>query len=165
MGLIMKIQAHSIKKLSKTSVGALPEVLIVLVSKKSMKGKKWLGSLPHFYQHRVEKALDRLHDPLKAGGTLKVPGMEKLESDVFIAVLPEDKSAFGFLGFARGVLGSAISHHTKALAIGILEAKDEQSLADCFGAALAIKTFQMPLYGKRTKVQFMEQAFQMFLHF
>jgi len=147
----MKIQAHSIKKLAKTSLSALPEALIVLVSEKTMKGKKWVGSIPHFYQHRVENALARLHEPLKAGGTLKVSGMEKLESDVFISVLPEDKSSFSLLGFARGVLGSAISHHTKSLAVGILEGKDEQALADCFGAALAIKTFQMPLYGKRLK--------------
>jgi leucyl aminopeptidase len=93
--------------------------------------------------------LARRPEALKAGESQSVTGLEKGDADIWIGVLPEDMSTFSLLGFVAGLLKSALLPADEKLSLVVLEPREEERLADCFGAALATRIFQMPVYGKR----------------
>jgi len=149
MGLIMKHQAYALNRLAKRAFPDLPEIIGIFVSEKGLKSNVWARCLPQILKVRVLNSLEKLPEPLKAGGMLKVPAYEKEVSDVSVFVLPEDLSVFSLLGFARSSLATLLSSHHKGLGLVLVEGRED--LAECLGAALAVRTFSMPLYGKKAK--------------
>lgn len=129
----------------------LGESLVVLIPEKSLKTKNYLRLLPATAQDKLYRALDRLHEPVKAGAVLKAMGDAKTDPDYILAVIPSDVSAFSLLGFARSVLKEVIRPHTKSISLVFLEGKLEMLLADVFAAAVATRVFDMPEYGKRSE--------------
>jgi len=149
----MKIQSVLIKKLSRMSYGDLPESLVVLVSEKDVKAKGWVRTLPLLLQDRVIKSIARLKEPFKEGTCLKISGVEKKDPDVLISVLPKDRSSFRLLGFSKGVVNQAVQPQTKSIGLVFVEDKDDQTLVECLSAALSVRIFLMPAYGKMAKEQ------------
>lgn len=151
----MQFKHHFIQKnLSKSSDFLATPTLIVL-SDAQWKKQKWVSRLPKGIQERVKVASKRLKTPLEAGGRLCISGQSDREEDLWIALLPQPKEksneAFFLLEFARDCLKQALQPTTISFRLVLI---DEASVAsDSFGAALAVRTFLMPVYGKREKDQ------------
>ena len=107
----MKFQNLALTRLPKRSFNDLPEAIGVFVSEKSLKSPNWARCLPSILKIRATTSVERLHEPLKAGGQLKVPAYEKAVPDVHIFVLPEDLSAFSLLNFANPFLNNCKKIH------------------------------------------------------
>jgi leucyl aminopeptidase len=151
----MQFKHHFIQKnLSKSSDFLATPTLIVL-SEAKWKKEKWVSSLPKSLQERVKTAAARLKTPLEAGGRLCLSGQTSKEEDLWIAILPEPKEksneAFFLLEFARDGLKQTLQPSMSSFRLVLV---DEASIAaDAFGAALATRTFLMPVYGKKEKSQ------------
>jgi leucyl aminopeptidase len=146
----MRFQHHSLQKLTKTTDFSSTSTLLVL-SEARWKKDKWVALLPSSVRSRFEKAKSRLKLPLEAGARLCIPGTDQSEEDLWVALLPEKMEVFFLLEFARDSLKEALLQSTSKLRIVFAE---EASLAaDPFGAALAARTFLMPVYGKKEKNQ------------
>jgi leucyl aminopeptidase len=137
----------SLKSLSKSS--ELGEKIIVVLPDAKIKSKNWANVFASKISSRITKSLARRAEGLKAGETHLISGVEKTDADIVIAVLPEDRSTFEFLGFAAGAVKAVVEPRTTKLSLVFLEAKEELRLADVFGAAISARIFEMPVYGKR----------------
>lgn len=124
---------------------------IALLPEADYKSGKWLSSLPSDARSRIEMAVERLREPLKAGQRLCVPGRTKDEEDFVLALLPKETQAYFLLEFARDTLKEALHSSISQLRILFLETGVADITAEAFGAALAARVFEMPVYGKREK--------------
>lgn len=144
----MDIKHLNLKALKKTP--ELGELALIFVSKDRLQSKTWTQVFSESLKIRIEKTLNRRQEALKVGEKLGVLGLEKAEADLWICVLPEEPSSFAGLGFA-GECAKLISTKTRTLSLICLETKWEARLADWMGAAITVRTFLMPTYGKRAK--------------
>lgn len=136
----------SFKKFSESG-----EKILLVCSEAKAKSKNAFDHLPPSLAARIEKALSRRVEPIKASESLSIPGVEKTDSDLFLAILPEAPTSFDLLGFANTSLKNSLMGADEKFILVILESKGEVALADGFGAALAGRIFKMPVYGKRAE--------------
>ncbi|MDB5036596.1 MAG: Peptidase [Bacteriovoracaceae bacterium] len=145
----MNTKTFTLKQIKKTT--DLAEKCIIVVSETRAKNANTWSVFELKTSERIEKALKRREEPLKTGDLLSIPGVEKTDADLFLAVLPEEMTTFNLLGFAGAALKQGLPASAKSLSLVFLEAKEEARLSDCFGAAIATRIFQMPVYGKRVE--------------
>lgn len=125
--------------------------IVVLVDSTKVKSKAWAKPLGAALEERCRTALSRQPEDVESGTTIKITGREKSEADLWIVTLPEDKTTFDLLGFARGIVKASIDKHSEKIAFVVLESKWEAELADAVAAAIGTHTFQMPVFGKKAK--------------
>jgi len=147
----VKTSVQTLAQLKTLKPGSLPGALIIFTALSRAKSRQCLAVLPEDIRGRVKNQIERLGDTPEAGSINVFGGISAQDPDVVLAVMPEDVSTFSLLGFCRKVSKSTVSEHLKNLSIVFDGVKDEESLADCFGSALAARTFQLPLIGKRTE--------------
>jgi leucyl aminopeptidase len=148
----MRIQHTSVARLSKVS-DLLSTPTLVVLSEKDLKSGKWLSSLPDLVQERIETAISRSKEPLKAGSRLCVPGLTKKEEDLWIALLPSSTDTYFLLGFARDTVKQALHPSMSSLRLVLANEEHAEACADAIGAAISARTFLMPVFGKREKDQ------------
>ena len=148
----MRIQHLAPSKLAKQAQFFQTPTLVVLTEADWKRGK-WLALLPAPVRARVEAARDRLREPLEAGSRLCVQGQAKGEEDVLIALLPAAKDMYFQLEHARDSLKEVVQPSSKNLRIFFVSADRAEASADAHGAALAARTFLMPVFGKRAEKQ------------
>ncbi len=144
----MEIKCLSLKTLQRG--GELGDVCLILTSLSKLQSKTFSHGFNATLASRIHQALELQTDPLKAGAKLHLPRVEKTEADTWIYVLPEDLSAFNLLTSAGGWV-KQITSATQKASLVFVDAKTEEKLADVLGAALSVRVFQMPLYGKKLK--------------
>jgi leucyl aminopeptidase len=148
----MRTQFVSVSKLSKiTDLFLTPSV--VVISESDLKKGKWLLEMPNQVRERIESAMGRLKDPVKAGSRFIVPGRSENDEDLYVAVLPSLTETHFLLGFARDTLKQVLHPSMTALRLVFLNEELEEACADAFGAAVSARTFMMPVFGKREKDQ------------
>lgn len=148
----MRTQYVSVARLSKiTDLFKTPTV--ITISDADLKKGKWIAHLPDQARERVEAAMGRLKDPMKAGARMCVPSRSENEEDLWIAVLPIATDTYTLLGFARDTMKQALHPSMAALRLVFMNEELEKACADVFGAAVSAKTFMMPVFGKREKDQ------------
>jgi len=146
----MRFEHQTISKIGKNS-GFQSTLSVVFLTEQRHKKGKWTSALPKELRDRVDSALKRARTPLEAGGRLCVQGLNAQEEDFWVMLLPKEKDAYFLLEFARDSLKQALIPQTKKIRFVLIE--EASSLADPLGAALAARTFLMPVYGKKEKSQ------------
>lgn len=129
----------------------MPERILLVGGLAQLKPAALKKLLPQKLTEVVVPALEARPEPLKEGQSTLIPPLEKSFPQIYIAALPKGQSSFDLLTFARDQLKSALSESTRAFALLILESKFEKELAEAFAAAMAVRTFRMPVYGKKAK--------------
>jgi leucyl aminopeptidase len=123
---------------------------LFILSESEWKKKKLSALLSPTVKNRVENSILRLKNPLKPGSRFCVPGQTREEEDFWIALHPSPAETFHFLEFARDCLKQALHPKMKTVRIVISE-ENSDKVAEAFGAALSVRIFPMPVYGKREK--------------
>lgn len=132
----MKVKSYTLNELKTIPVG---EACLIVLGK---------GPVPF---KRAQKALERRREELKKGEVVAIPGIEKDEVDLWVCRPPEETTTFALLGFAAKVLKAALQAPVKTFSLVILDVEKSEQLVDCLGAALAVRIFPMPVYGKRVE--------------
>ncbi len=146
----MRTQYVSVARLSKISDLFLTPSVVTL-SDADLKKGKWMTQMPNQVRERIEAAMGRLKDLVKAGSLFSVPGRSENEEDLWIAVLPSSMDTYSLLGFARDTVKQVLHSSMTSLRLIFLCEEHEQACADALGAAISAKTFMMPVFGKREK--------------
>lgn len=146
---VMRFQPLKSKEITKELKGP---ALVALTLAEWKKGD-WKTRVPAILRKRIEKGAARAKQALSEGSEIFIPALEASEHDILVALLPEEKEAFFLLEYARDAVKRVVSDQTKQLHLFLADDEHELVLADAFGAALAARVFQMPVYGKRKAKQ------------
>lgn len=146
----MKSTRQPLSALSKEKSPVATLVLVATEAQAKSPGKM-LSPLPEPLRGRVQRILERQPEPLKAGQTLKVPGIDPRDPEILVGVAPADRAAFDLLGFARGCLKQALRVGDETLGLAVLDPELSELVHDCFGAAVAARVFALPAYGRKAK--------------
>jgi len=131
------------------------EKILIIGSEAGLKSlKKWQSSLGEDLTSRLQMLVDRHRAQLKPSFSATATANRLKSPDVHLAILDSKLSMFNRLEFFRSQLKTALSKETKSLGIVFLGLEAlEQSLAECFAAALSARVARLPLYGKKLKDQ------------
>jgi leucyl aminopeptidase len=131
------------------------EKILLVTSLESLKNpKKWESILGVGLRARLSMMLDRQRSELKAGFVAHSTASQLQEPDLHVAAVDPKMSVFEMLEFFRTQLKLSLQTETRSFGVIVLGLESlEKNLADGFGAALAARLAQMPMYGKRLKDQ------------
>lgn len=144
----LEIKALPIAK-AKTLSEARTSAIVIVTTEARVKSLQALNLLPDSLKKRAKDALSRRFDELKAGGLHSVEGVDSSTSDLSVAVLPKDLSAFSLLTFGKKIMKSCLNENQTEMVFIFDGLKNENLFADCLGSAVAARIFRMPVVGKR----------------
>lgn len=129
------------------------ESIVLIGSPKDFEVAKNLTMLPGDWADRLSKHLKKKKSEVKAGFSLHFLSSEDDQPNISIFVVSKDLSGFERLGEARKIVASALKPETKTLGVALLPEVTTSEWADALGAAVEVRCFLMPVYGKRESEQ------------
>lgn len=146
----------------------IAEKILVVASDKAFKTKNKISSFfPKAWTDRIESFLGIHRSEWKDSQIYHSSASNVRDRNFYFVSLPFKTSSFEKLEFARNQLKISLDSKTKNFVLAFIDLDSEaESLADCFGAALSARIFQMPVYGKKAKdaKKFLLQNFTLVSH-